>query len=85
MKTAIAQTISALTLTAALIGASSSALADERTSAGTGEPSIKIEFADLNLNLSEDVAELYARIKSAARLVCVDSSSPWDAKRVESF
>jgi UrcA family protein len=46
---------------------------------------MRIAFSDLDLSKPDDVAELYARINSAARLVCIDSSSPWDAGRIETI
>jgi UrcA family protein len=85
MKTSIAKTITALTLTASFFGVSSMALADQEATAKTAESSMRIAFSDLDLSKPDDVAELYARIKSGARLVCIDSSSPWDAKRTETI
>jgi UrcA family protein len=85
MKTSIGQTITALALTASFFGASSMALADQPAPPKSSEPAIRIGFRDLDLSKANDVAELYARLKNAARLVCVDSSSPWDARRTESI
>ncbi|HEY4644773.1 MAG TPA: UrcA family protein [Steroidobacteraceae bacterium] len=85
MTTSIAKTITVLTLTASFLGVSSLALADQAATARSGESAMRIGFSDLDLSKTDDVAELYARIKNGARLVCVDSSSPWDAKRTESI
>jgi UrcA family protein len=85
MKISIAKTITVLTLTASFFGVSSMALADQDATARSGESSMRIGFADLDLSKTDDVAELYSRIKIGARLVCIDSSSPWDAKRTETI
>ena len=46
---------------------------------------VRIRFRDLDLSSSEGIAVLYQRIERGARLVCRDSSAPWDAGRVETF
>ncbi len=47
------------------------------------EPGIRIDLDHVDYTVSSEVVDLYARIELAARMVCVDSSSPWDAKRTE--
>lgn len=75
MTTATRSTLCGLALAVLLAGSTFPAHAED--------PGLRIGFRDLDLSVAEDVAELYSRIKSAARLVCTDSSSPWDAKRME--
>jgi UrcA family protein len=58
------------------------AYADDAT---PSEPSIKVKFRDLDLSKPEGAAALYQRIERSARLVCTDSSSPYDAGRVATF
>jgi UrcA family protein len=79
----INRSIAALVLAAALttvLLVSLPAHADE--SATSAESNIKVKFRDLDLSKPEGVATLYQRIERSARLVCTDSSSPWDAGRV---
>jgi UrcA family protein len=44
-------------------------------------PSKIVRFADLDLANPHDVEVLYRRIRSAAHLVCIDSSASWDGSR----
>jgi UrcA family protein len=46
------------------------------------EPSASVEFRDLDLRKSQDVATLYGRIEKRAASVCKSAASPWDAGRV---
>jgi UrcA family protein len=80
MNTLTTRTIAAFALTAIFATVSLPAQADE--SATPTEPNIKVKFRDLDLTEPEGVAALYQRIERSARLVCTDSSSPWDAGRV---
>jgi UrcA family protein len=48
-------------------------------------PSIKVSFADLDLNKPAGVDALYKRIQRAARMVCHDSASPFDVGRAGKF
>jgi UrcA family protein len=48
-------------------------------------PSIKVSFADLDLNKTAGVDALYKRIQRAARMVCRDSTSPFDIGRARKF
>ena len=73
MSTSTAMTLCGLTLAMMLAGGGGSAQA---------EPSVRIDFETLDLTQPEDVESLYTRIKLAARMVCSDSSSPWDAKHM---
>jgi len=75
MKSTMNQLIASVILAAALGGLTSDAQAD----------GMKIEFRDLNLSRAEDVAELYTRIETGARRVCMDSLSPWDAQRTKTY
>ena len=74
MATSSATILCGLTLAVLLAGGSGPAQA---------EPSVRIDFENLDLTVPEDVEKLYTRIKLAARMVCSDSSSPWDAKRMK--
>ena len=74
MSTLNTRWFAAFALTAALTGVSLPAQAD-----------MKVKFGDLDLSKPEGIAALYGRIERSARLVCKDSSSPWDAGRVETF
>jgi UrcA family protein len=49
------------------------------------EPGVRIRFRDLDLGSSEGAATLYQRIERAARLVCRDSSAPWDGSSARTF
>jgi UrcA family protein len=69
------QMITRLAIAIVLAAATVPALADGAANRA-GEPRIKVRFADLDLTVPGDVAALYSRIKVAARLACVDSSSP---------
>ncbi len=72
------KTFSTITLiVVALIGLSAPSFAEE--------PSIEINFRNLDLSKTEDVTVLYKRIQRAARLVCRDVSSPWDGRTVRNF
>ncbi len=71
---ALAATFTSLTLTA-----------QAEKPADPTESNIKVKFRDLDLSKLEGVAALYDRIERSARLVCKDSTSPWDAGRVETF
>jgi UrcA family protein len=77
--TMIKRSMAALALTAAFT-VSLPALANE--TATPAESSIRVKIRDLDLSKPEGVATLYQRIERSARLVCTDSSSPWDAGRV---
>jgi UrcA family protein len=83
MNTMIKRSIGAFALSIAFTTTSLPVQAGE--SAATGESNIKVKFRDLDLSKPEGVAALYQRIERSARLVCTDSSSPWDAGRVETF
>lgn len=83
MNTLIKRSIVAFTLTAALTSLSLPVQAGEP--AASTEPNIKVKFRDLDLSKPEGAATLYQRIERSARLVCTDSSSPYDAGRVETF
>jgi len=85
MNTSIMQSIAALTFVTTLACFSTPARADQSAEPSTGESSIKIEFSDLDLSQPEAAAVLYKRIEMSARLVCKDSSSPWDAGRSTTF
>lgn len=70
-----------------LLGANA-ALADQKKSDGMEETrSVKVSFADLDLNKPADAATLYKRIQRAAQVVCgprVSGSELWrmyDARR----
>ena len=75
-------TIAALALTAALASVSP-AWAGE--SGSQTEPSIKVKFRDLDLSTPKGAAVLYQRIERSARLVCTDSSLPYDTGRTRTF
>jgi UrcA family protein len=69
------------------------ALASISLQAGAAEPAanpadnsgIRVSFDDLDFNNSAAVTGLYRRIQQSARLVCTDSSSPWDASRQQTI
>lgn len=62
--------------TAAIVGMLVSGFALPAGAAdGTEGRSITVKFADLNVSSPEGAAALYARIRSAAKAVCSDSSS----------
>ena len=82
MNTLVKRSMTAFALTAALASLSLPAQADP---AASSEPNITVKFRDLDLTKAEGVATLYQRIERSARLVCTDSSSPYDAGRVETF
>jgi UrcA family protein len=66
MKLATALVASILSLTAL----------DARAAAPTGDAySITVRFADLNLDRQAGIAELYVRIKGAARRVCAEQAN----------
>ena len=81
MNTLIKRSMVALAFAGLVSGLSLPAQADEASS----EPSIKVKFRDLDLSKPEGAAALYQRIERSARLVCTDSSSPYDAGRVDTF
>lgn len=85
MTTATTSTLCGLALAVLMAGSTFPAQAEEPGDAREDGLAMRIGFRDLDLSVAEDVAELYSRIKSAARLVCTDSASPWDAKRMEYF
>jgi UrcA family protein len=64
-------------LTLALLGVTSPSFAEE-----TGKT---VSYADLDLNNPADVAIVYERIQDAARMVCKDSSAPWDGQATKHF
>ena len=76
MNTQTKRSIAALAICATLAGASLPARA---------ESGVRVAFRDLDLSAPEGVAALYQRIERAARLVCRDSSAPWDAGRATTF
>ena len=80
MNTMIKRSIAAFALTAAFTTLSLPAQADEHSV--PTESTITVKFRDLDLSKPDGVATLYQRIERSARLVCTDSSSPWDAGRV---
>jgi UrcA family protein len=80
MNTMMKRSIAALALTASFATLSLPAQADDK--AAQTESNITVKFRDLDLSKPEGVATLYQRIERSARLVCTDSSSPWDAGRV---
>lgn len=82
MNTLLKRSIAAFALTVVVTGLALPAQADEGAST---EPNITVKFRDLDLSKPEGVAALYQRIERSARLVCKDSSSPYDAGRVETF
>ncbi|HEY4645688.1 MAG TPA: UrcA family protein [Steroidobacteraceae bacterium] len=84
MNTSIKQSIAALTFVTALACFSTAAQADQ-SAATSGESSAKIDFSDLDFSQPDAAAILYSRIEMSARLVCKDSSSPWDAGRSTTF
>lgn len=81
MSTLTKRSIVALALAATLTSLSLPVQADEPAT----ESNIKVKFRDLDLSKAEGAAALYQRIERSARLVCTDSSSPYDAGRVETF
>ena len=83
MNTLIKRSIGAFALSIALTAASLPVQAGEP--APSNDLSIKVKFRDLDLSKPEGVAALYDRIERSAQLVCIDSSSPWDAGRVDTF
>jgi UrcA family protein len=82
MNTLIKRSMVALTFAGFVSGLALPAHAD---GAASGEPNITVKFRDLDLSKPEGVATLYQRIERSARLVCTDSSSPYDAGRVATF
>jgi UrcA family protein len=48
-------------------------------------PAMTVRFADLDLAKPQDVAALYRRIRSAARLVCNTASAPWDVSQARNW
>lgn len=48
-------------------------------------PAMTVRFADLDLAKPQDVAALYRRIRSAARLVCNAAGVPWDVRQVRNW
>ena len=82
MNTLIERSMVALAFAGLVSGLALPAQADD---AFPSEPSIKVKFRDLDLSKPEGAAALYQRIERSARLVCKDSSSPYDAGRVATF
>ena len=76
MNTSCKRSAVALAICVALAGVSLPIRAD------TG---VRIGFRDLDLSSSAGVAALYQRIERGAKLVCRDSSAPWDAGRFTTF
>ena len=76
MNTPCKRSAAAFAICVALAGASLPARA---------ESGVRIRFRDLDLSSSEGIAALYQRIERGARLVCRDSSAPWDAGSVRTF
>ena len=85
MNALITKTIATLTLTAAFASVSLQPLAAEPAARPAGNSSIKISFDDLDFSNPDSVATLYSRIEFSARLVCTDTSSPWDARRQTTY
>jgi UrcA family protein len=85
MSTLNTRSIAAFALTAALTGVSLPAQAEQPKAPTDSNININVKFRDLDLSKPEGVAALYDRIERSARLVCKDTSSPWDAERVETF
>lgn len=77
MRILLGKYVIAMTLTSALLGVTVPSLAEE-----TGKT---VSYADLDLNNPDDVAVIYERIQDAARMVCRDSSAPWDGQRTKHF
>ena len=84
MNTLTNKSLATLTLTV-LTSLSLQVIAAEPAPNPADYSSIKISFHDLDFNNSEAVAALYRRIQTSARIVCIDSSSPWDASRQETL
>jgi UrcA family protein len=82
MNTQMKRSMAVFALTTALASLALPAQADP---AASGESTITVKFRDLDLTKAEGVAALYQRIERSARLVCTDSSSPYDAGRVETL
>jgi UrcA family protein len=76
MSTQCNRSAAALAICVALAGVLLPAQAD------TG---VRVKFRDLDLSSPKGIATLYQRIERAARLVCTDSSAPWDGERVTTF
>jgi UrcA family protein len=85
MSTLNTRSIAAFALTASLTGVSLPAQAEQPKAPTDSNININLKFRDLDLSKPEGVAALYDRIERSARLVCKDTSSPWDAERVETF
>ena len=51
------------------------ATADARSRADRGPPSVKVSYADLNLQRPEGAKTLYRRLQAAARQVCSTTST----------
>jgi UrcA family protein len=49
------------------------------------EPGKRINFEDLDPAQPADVAVMYERITTAARMVCRDASAPWDGRQQRNF
>ena len=84
MNTLSSKSLATLTLTA-LTSLSFPVIAAEPAPNPADNPSIKVSFHNLDFDNSNAVADLYGRIQTSARLVCMDSSSPWDASRQKTF
>jgi UrcA family protein len=84
MNTLTSKSLATLTLTA-LTSLSLQVIAAEPTPNPADGSSIKVSFHNLDFDNSNAVAGLYRRIQTSARLVCIDSTSPWDASRQETF
>jgi UrcA family protein len=82
MNTLTERSMVALALAVLMGGASLVAQADEPVRT---EPNLTVKYRDLDLTKAQSVATLYQRIERSARLVCTDSSSPYDASNVETF
>jgi UrcA family protein len=80
---AFTKLIPTLALAALIPGLSQASTADLGLT--TGSPSMIVRFADLDLAKPHDVEVLYRRIRSAAHLVCNESSEPWDGSRIRNW
>jgi UrcA family protein len=76
---AFIKSIPVLALSALVLGSLPASAATRGVPADTLK--VTVRFADLDLARPQDAEVLYQRIQFAARLVCTDSSAPWDGRR----
>jgi UrcA family protein len=74
-----------LAFSGALFAGAAPLQADPATRPTPFTPSMKVRFADLNLNTEEGARVLYGRIRAAAQKVCGTRSSVWDARRWQAW